>query len=77
MFICIEVVHGRWVIERVTSLCLWVWEQALTVICAYVLNCRLEYAAFFPAGVLEGVAAGDSFVMLGDFNVHMSSDSVT
>lgn len=53
-------------------------EWSLTVVCAYASNIRLDNPALESiAGVLEGVLAEESFNLLGDFNVHISNDSVT
>ena len=65
--------------ERVFSLRLRVGDRSLTVVSAYGPNSSVEYQAFLEAliGVLECAPPGDSVVLLGDFNVHMGSDSVT
>ena len=65
--------------ERVVSLCLWVWDRSLTVVSAYGSNSSVEYPASLETlgGVLESALTGDSVVLLGDFNAHVGSDSVT
>ncbi|GAA6103500.1 uncharacterized protein LOC111191873 [Tachysurus ichikawai] len=63
--------------ERVVSLRLRV--GAVTVICTYGPNGSVEYPTFLASlgGVLESAPAGDSVVLLGDFNAHVGSDSDT
>lgn len=70
---------GQEVDDRVASLCLRVKEQALTVVFACVLNGSLEYSDFLVslAGAPGGAPAGDSFILLEDFNTHLGSDSET
>lgn len=51
---------------------------ALTVVCSCTPNGSSKYQAFLEslAGELEGAAAGNSFIYLNDFNVHMGNNSV-
>ena len=65
--------------ERVAALRLRVGDRCLTVISAYGPNSSAEYPAFLESvgGVLESVLNGDSIILLGDFNAHMDSNSVT
>ena len=65
--------------EMVVSLCLRARDRSLTVVSAYRPNSSAEYPTFLEAlgGVLESAPTGDSVVLLGDFNAHMGSDSVT
>ncbi|KAK3515413.1 hypothetical protein QTP70_018873 [Hemibagrus guttatus] len=65
--------------ERVVSLCLRAGDRCLTVVSAYGPNSSVEYPTFLETlrGVLEGAPTGDSIVLLGDFNTHVSNDSDT
>ena len=65
--------------ERVASLRLRVGGRVLTVVCAYAPTCSSAYPPFLEslARVLDSAPTGDSFVLLGDFNVYMGNDSVT
>ena len=66
--------------ERVASLRLRVGGgNTLTVVCAYAPNRSTEYATFMDTlhGVLNGAPAGDSIVLLGDFNAHVGNDRDT
>ena len=53
--------------------------KTLTIVCAYVPNSCMEYAAFLEvlAGALHGAPVGDSVVLLGDSNVHVCNDGDT
>ncbi len=64
--------------ERVASLRLRVGDRSLTVVCAYGPNGSTEYPALLESlgRVLESAPTGD-FVLLGDFNAHVGSDSDT
>ena len=64
--------------ERVVSLRLWIGDGSL-VVSAYRPNSSVEYPAFLKAlgGVLECAPTADSVILLGDFNAHVGSDSVT
>ena len=65
--------------ERVISLLLWVRDMSLTVVSAYGPNSSAKYQALLESlgRVLESAPTGDSIVLLGDFNAHLGSDSVT
>ena len=67
--------------ERVVSLPshLRVGERILTVVCVYGPKISSAYPPFLESleGVLKSAAPGDSLVLLGDFNAHFGSDSVT
>ncbi|TWW62709.1 hypothetical protein D4764_04G0013560 [Takifugu flavidus] len=61
-------------LERVASLRLWVGGRIVTVVCAYGPNSSVPESL---EGVLESAPSGASLVLLGDFNAHVGSDSVT
>ncbi|KAK3546555.1 hypothetical protein QTP70_027318, partial [Hemibagrus guttatus] len=65
--------------ERIVSLRLWAGDRCLTVVSAYGPNGSVEYPTFLETlrEVLEGAPTGDSIVLLGDFNAHVSNDSET
>ena len=47
----------------------------LTVVCVYAPNTRMEYSAFLQSldGVIAEAPAGDSFVLVEDFNAHVGN----
>ena len=62
--------------ERVASLRLRaVGGMTLTVVCVYALNTSMEYSAFLQSmdGVIAEAPAGDSFVLVEDFNAHVGN----
>ena len=54
--------------ERVASLCLWVWEGVLTVVCANAPSSSSEFPPFLKSlyKVMESAPTGDSIVLLED-----------
>ena len=62
--------------KKVASLHLQVGAWVVIVVNAYAPNGSLEYLPFSKSSerVLEGVPAGDSIVLLGDFNTQVGND---
>lgn len=65
--------------ERVTYLRLRVGDRSFTVVSAYGPITGAEYPAFleFLGGELDDAPTWDSIFLLGDFSVHMVSNSKT
>lgn len=65
--------------KRISSLCLGVAEQVMTVVFAYAPSSRSKQPPFLESlgQALEGACTRNSIVLIEDFNTHVDNDSVT